>query len=384
MQEDVDETRRTSCWGCGLVVELPSEAIPEGLTAADVLFVCGFCGATNHPDPRRQSDDEADGCCMRRCKRYCWLCCNLITAIQRTKRFWFRVAGCMLVGVVPVIVVFIGASALWLLPHCMWPGFPWHTAPGAIATWTAALWFEFQVLWNYFAAVLTPPGFVDRSLKVDYGFQAAGENGRLKGFSLCRHCRVPRPPRTYHCSVCDACVFNMDHHCPYVHNCVGYGNHRSFLLFLIYAVVGCLYAVGFAGYVGYSYRYDRCMRRALLWNWLTVESVIFVSFVLLAVLVIFIVGFLLTDQLMLLARGITTVEVAKGFTPQATNRALTLARWRAVLGPPWTWLVPRVGPAPHGMPAPGLVQPVQVPQLVAGAAAGSSEEPPSEEAKKQQ
>merc|ERR1711879_509210 len=55
----------------------------------------------------------------------------------------------------------------------------------------------------------------------------------------CRRCSSLKPIRAHHCSICQKCVLKMDHHCPWVANCVGYFNYKYFCCFIWMATISC-------------------------------------------------------------------------------------------------------------------------------------------------
>jgi hypothetical protein len=69
-----------------------------------------------------------------------------------------------------------------------------------------------------------------RKPKLPFSF----ERKKFGGIRMCQRCLRTKPDRCHHCSQCNQCVLKMDHHCPWVANCIGFFNYKYFMNMLIY------------------------------------------------------------------------------------------------------------------------------------------------------
>ena len=109
----------------------------------------------------------------------------------------------------------------------------------------------FFILVTFVLAVVTPPGAVPSSpewvfLENDsraqpLELQTALETKKTGEMRSCKWCGKYKPDRCHHCRVCQTCVLKMDHHCPWIYNCVGLRNHKYFFLLLFYTTCASLF-----------------------------------------------------------------------------------------------------------------------------------------------
>lgn len=101
------------------------------------------------------------------------------------------------------------------------------------------VWFHMVFglfLFSFFRCSFSEPGIVPPY----WGFQMGDSESKKKRY--CLMCHVFKPDRCHHCSICNRCVLNMDHHCrmrylAWINNCIGFFNRKIFMLMLFYSLL---------------------------------------------------------------------------------------------------------------------------------------------------
>ncbi|CAH2074932.1 unnamed protein product, partial [Iphiclides podalirius] len=72
--------------------------------------------------------------------------------------------------------------------------------------------------------------------KLKIGLQTA------QGGEFCELCQIYRPPKAWHCRVCNACIIRRDHHCFFFSRCIGLYNMRYYLLYIAHIHITMVYS----------------------------------------------------------------------------------------------------------------------------------------------
>ncbi|KAL3998069.1 DHHC palmitoyltransferase family protein [Acanthocheilonema viteae] len=254
---------------------------------------------------------------------------------------------------------------VWLItPNFMQSYSLWGVLHAAM--FNTVLFFAFV---SHFRAMVTDPGIVPISRKgllrckknrfpkllsdsesnsSDTDVKLIGEGNKFVGkdWTICTRCESYRPPRAHHCRICRRCVRKMDHHCPWVNNCVGEYNQKYFLQFLLYVGLCSGYALSLIvtawvnydayGITGLKGSYEQNVHHAKILHtiFLSIESALFGLFVLAVS----------CDQVQAILNDETAVEAAqrKGFHNRVSlsRSKITLIREVCGNGPMILWLLP--------------------------------------------
>ncbi|XP_017858521.1 PREDICTED: palmitoyltransferase ZDHHC3-like [Drosophila arizonae] len=190
------------------------------------------------------------------------------------------------------------------------------------------------VFLSHSKAVFTDPGIVPLPSNRPFSEIPSGEVHGSE-WTVCSRCKTHRPPRAHHCSTCQRCIRRMDHHCPWINNCVGEGNQKYFLQFLFYVAVLSFYSVALVlgSWVSPCTECNQIVKQT---QWmhtliLMLESAFFGLFV----------SFILMDQLHAILYDETAVEAIQhrgSYRPNLPKYQLL----SEVFGPghPISWLLP--------------------------------------------
>ena len=236
-------------------------------------------------------------------------------------------AGTMMCGIVWVLISY-SIFTITLLAH--YQGIPIYYS--TIYSIMAVL-----ALATHIKTSLTDPGSVPASavptLQQRSSYYSHQHHHKL---SMCSQCQTYKPPGSHHCRICHRCISHMDHHCPWMNNCIGAGNMKHFLLFLCYTWICSVLSLSFFGY-----NYFFCSAPSCMYNIVLTQLVRFMT--VLAIGALLFTSSMLMNVIYGIMTGIGTIDRLKKKASQtimeSEEEPIPLVHIFG-MNPYYTWILP--------------------------------------------
>ncbi|CAD8068462.1 unnamed protein product [Paramecium sonneborni] len=242
------------------------------------------------------------------------------------------------------VFFFIICIYIWLV--CLTLIYPYSNTNTLIIQilWVPLQIFYIMVIWSMIRCIISDPG------KVPIYWGVLLDDQEQKKRRYCLICHIFKPERCHHCSTCQRCVLNMDHHCPWIGNCVGYQNRKFFILFLLYINLSVLFGIAIT-----SLRVYPIIMDLIYINWkLLIENYLVIPTLLLEIIIITFGGVISNffvfhlDLVSTNKTTIDTLEVRRNGNPTQTPLNVydigIKENWLQVMGNnPWLWIFPMFG-----------------------------------------
>ena len=170
-----------------------------------------------------------------------WVCANRKRyGTSFEKRKWLNVDGCGFFTAGMTQFFILGGAYMGCV-HVIWPWLGMYTLSGMINT-SIFCTFLFLGGFSHLRCMFTNPGAVPKdAMPLPQDVDKARMHGKTP--RKCQRSGIYKPPRAHFDSGVQRNVIKMDHHCPWVNNTVGLGNHKFFMLFCLYVSLASWYAI---------------------------------------------------------------------------------------------------------------------------------------------
>jgi hypothetical protein len=190
------------------------------------------------------------------------------------------------------IITFVVVNFTFIFYHI----FANHSAFMILIELIVLTFLTIMIAINYYLAMVTDPGKPSKEPDTIVV---------LHPEVYCYRCVTPKPKRAHHCTKHDECHLKMDHHCPWILNCVGLYNQKYYYLLLLYTYIG-------SQFISIELAPQLSSVIAVVWNGMVYRSLFYTVMVgfsgLIAWVICIAVGMMLGLQTYLICVNVTYIE----------------------------------------------------------------------------